>query len=258
MDELVDPTPVEETPDTLVAEEPGQPAADLETPEVVPPPDDPEEAQQGYLRDSDYRKKTMALAEERRTFEAEQKELKEAAGRWDMFQNDPNYRQAAIDMVQRANGQMQPQTPAPAEPEVDLSQFDPDHIAIVEQIAKKIINQQVAPKLNEADKRLQDIQKKEVASAWAGLQKQHPEAAQYRDKIVAFLQANPGMESLDQAFFAVAGKDLLAKRQVAAKTVDSAARSAAQVTKSPVSSQAVVPAKSKSLADIVKETMDSM
>jgi hypothetical protein len=44
-----------------------------------PPPTDPQEAYRGFLRDDDYRRKTMRLAEERRAFEAERAQVQQQA-----------------------------------------------------------------------------------------------------------------------------------------------------------------------------------
>ena len=255
MDELEDQTTEEETQANLIEEPEAIPSED-QVEDSPPPPDDPEEAQQGYLRDADYRKKTMSLADERRDFEAEKGKLQEDAQRWEMFQKDANYRQAVIGMVNGANGAAQSQTTAEPQDAPDVSQFDPEHIEIVKHIVKQAIAETVQPQLDQGKNWIQQQQSRSVATGWADLKKAHPEATKYENEVVSFLQANPSVESLEQAFFAVAGKDLMSKRQVLAKRQDSDARRDAQVTPTTVSSQAVAPAMKKTLAEIVTEEMD--
>ena len=259
MSDEIQNTPEEEVQGTLTG-----------TPETTPPPaqdpqpetapDDPQEAERGYLRQSDYTKKTQTLADERRAFEAEKATLQQQASKWTMFEQDPNYRDAVIGMVKGANGQPQA-APAPAaEPEPDLSGYNQDDLNIMRQIAAKevmkAIKDQVSPVLDQGRTWIEQSQRKEASQDWSALKKEFAEAGDYENQIVAELKANPGLGSIRKAFFAVAGDTLLQKRMARLKEQDTQAKESASVPDNSVASSAVEPAKGRTLADIVAEEMD--
>jgi len=240
----------------------GDPPAEDPTPDTNTPEGEAE-AQAGYLRDADYRKKTMALADERREFETKQRDTAAQAYKWQRFESDPAYREAVIAESQRLNGQANgtaTTASVPAGP--DLSQFDPEHLEIVRHVAREMINEMVIPKMQQGEQAIQAMQSEKVGKAWSDLKTKYPQTngsggvEAHQQEILSFLTANPGVKSLEQAYFAVAGPDLLSKRQVLAKKQDSVTRRDAQVTSTSISSAGTVPTTKMTLAEIVQEEID--
>lgn len=129
-------TPVQAASPTQIPSDPAQPSAQAAPQE---PPLDPQEQERGYLRDADYRKKTMALADERRAFEAQQQsELAQRQAYEQRIQqaeyerrllNDPNF------LAQRWN-ELQANTPDPNTP-ITLAQAQ----QLVAQQSQAVLNQ---------------------------------------------------------------------------------------------------------------------
>lgn len=116
--------PVTPSADTSTQAAPPVPPTDSATtpPQQAAPPEplpDPQEQERGYLRDADYRKKTMALAEERRTFEAQRQQeiaqrqaYEQRLQQYDRLANDPNSLAQRYAELTQAQAQMpDPNTP---------------------------------------------------------------------------------------------------------------------------------------------------
>jgi hypothetical protein len=128
-----------------VQEEVTPPLQATETPQTPELPTDPQEQQRGYLRDSDYRQKTMRLAEEKRAFEAEKQQIiaqlqkaNNYAQQLHQQVHDPAYLQAQWN---RLHAQVQAQDPnAPVSAQV-VNQLLQEQVAKSEQKVAQYIHQ---------------------------------------------------------------------------------------------------------------------
>jgi len=225
----------------------------------VNPNELPPELQQRYKQmEADYTRKTQAAAKMRKEAEG----LQEDATAWRLFQRHPELRQAFNQNVS------QTQTQAGAsglvngeEPDEDapfIEKLEPDAFRGVRGIVKKELVEikreleAVRAYKGHIDYMIQD----NVRQRWEALQREYPGAGRYQAQIASFLAANPAIQDLKQAFFAVAGEAALKEAKHTVRTQDTASRQQAQLVRGQTPPKGTTPQPQKrKLADIFKELM---
>src|SRR3989304_4108920 len=95
-----------------------------------------------------------------------------------------------------------------------------------------------------------------VRQRWEALQREYPGAGRYQAQIASFLAANPAIQDLKQAFFAVAGEAALKEAKQTVRRPDTASRQQAQLVRGQTPPKGTTPQPQKrKLADIFKELM---
>jgi hypothetical protein len=194
-DEFLNSPEVTGAPPATPATPPAQEVAPAQE-EVTPPlqtqpeskpelPDDPQERERGFLRDDDYRRKTMKLADERRAFEAERsqlaQQLQQAQAQQQEFYrlaHDPAFLQQQWQLIQ-AQSQAQ----------------DPNAPLTVQQV-----NHLLQSQLAETEKKLANyVQRIEVQRNQAVFDQQRVEYAQQLLKEFPLLEDQEGVDRLISA-----------------------------------------------------------
>lgn len=205
----------------------------------------------GYLKDADYRRKTAALAEERRRFEAERAQHLAA-----LQEAEVRLQQMATEVLQRATAANRaPLTPAQAEQALD----DDPRVAALRQEIEALKQRAVAP-LAQAVAQLGQYLHQQQLAAYAQQHRMMLAALKQRDPdldenaLIEFAKAN-AIPRLDIAYMAMKKDELIQKaKEEGKKEGFEAGKRAAAVPRIPVRRPVATPeATPKSINELVEQ-----
>jgi hypothetical protein len=219
--------------------------------ERVNPEDLPPELQEIHKQLlGDYTRKTQALAAERKSHAENQKK----AATLDLILQNETFRKMLAG--QEPNGQAATAALPAGDDDEFIQKLEPDAVKGVTALFRKLTREVLEPEFQPVKSYIQKAQQRDVLQQWDALKKTYPGADKFQPQIVEFLQANPAIEDLKQAFFAVAGDQVILEAKAAASRNDTAARQQAQLVRPGMASHKTAPVQQKkSLADIFEGLM---
>ena len=246
---LADETEATESPETEALEtqaEDDQAFTDIDPASLSP------ELQAIYKRmESGLQKKFQALAEEK-------KSLGEKAGMLDRILTDPEYRSAVLKSLGGAEKAPEAQEGTymrinPHEGFKLSEHFDEQTVKGMEAAAANVIEKYLLPKLKPYENALVALLSQQVNTGWQDLVKQYPGAEKHRVAVDSIRQQAPNL-SLEQALFAVAGRELVQARG-GSKTLPSKKVSLTRGSAVPASKASPIVGKGVDMLDIVRAVL---